>query len=256
MAASRMPNTRISTRCAVTPRTARHLVREQQDASVAAMTDGERRDGHRQSRPHRRRALAASRMPALMAPGPASSGVASGNTARSSLVCASAPSGGVSLKALVGRANTISSAIMSRMIPPAVCSAGMDTPSCAEQRPARERRDGEDAGRDQRRPDRDQPALGCSHDRRQRREQHRSLDRADRGEEGREAGERGRKHERTVRVLQMPSIPRRPHARLAMHAPDVMLATRNTCCYTIDITKDILLVLTKSRISLSCMGLR
>ena len=65
-----------------------------------------------------------------MAPGPASSGVASGKTARSSLRCASAPSEGVSLNALDGRANTMSSEIMSRMIPPAVCSAEIVTPSC------------------------------------------------------------------------------------------------------------------------------
>ena len=74
-------------------------------------------------------ALAASRMPALIAPGPASSGVASGKTAMSSLVCASTSSGSVSLKALVGRAKIMSIAIISRMIPPAVCNAGIVTPS-------------------------------------------------------------------------------------------------------------------------------
>ena len=77
---------------------------------------------------------AASTMAEVMAPGPASSGVASGNTVISAccsaLLSASSLSFGVS-RAGEGRFDSVmSSAMIRRMMPPATWSAGSDTPSC------------------------------------------------------------------------------------------------------------------------------
>ena len=74
-------------------------------------------------------ALAARMMAAEIAPGPARRGIASGKTTMSSLRRASEVSGPVMVNARLGRANTISSAMRSRMMPPEACSAGSDTPS-------------------------------------------------------------------------------------------------------------------------------
>ena len=76
---------------------------------------------------------AASTMAEVMAPGPASSGVASGNTVISAccsaLLSASSLSLGVS-RAGEGRFDSVmSSAMIRRMMPPATWSAGSDTPS-------------------------------------------------------------------------------------------------------------------------------
>ena len=95
----------------------------------------------------------------MIAPGPASSGIASGKTEMSSGPPTVLSSSAERERRSVRRSNTISSAISSSITPPAVRNAGRPMPSSASTGSPDQREAEQDHGRDQRPLERHAPPL-------------------------------------------------------------------------------------------------